>query len=720
MSTSKLDLIEHTADPAIHRWYEKLRSILDSYLDPKQIDSIYRAFEFGAKAHHGQKRLTGEPYIIHPLAVACILADMHMDHQSITAAILHDVIEDTSTAKEQIAHYFDQEVAELVDGVSKLTQFEASTPAEAQAANLRKMILAMTKDIRVILVKLADRLHNMRTIGVMSRKKQRQISKETLEIYAPIANRLGMNMIRIELQDLGFQHLYPMRYRIIEETVRKTRGNRKEIVQKTETALRERFSQEGLSAQVIGREKHPYSIYQKMLKKHLSFTEVFDVYGFRIVVDTVDTCYRALGVVHNLYKPVPGRFKDYIAIPKANGYQSLHTILFGPSGVPIEVQIRSQDMEKVAERGIAAHWLYKSGDSSNTTKAHNRARDWLKQLLEMQQHAGDSLEFIENVKIDLFPDAVYVFSPMGEIFELPQGATPVDFAYAVHTDIGDRCVAAKINHRLTPLRTRLSSGQTVEVITAPGSRPNPSWLNFVVSAKARSSIRHFLKNLKKEESVSLGKRLLEQALGNLGTTLQELPEEHLQSLITQLKLDDVTHLLSEIGFGNRMAPLVAKRLMMDERVLSQDNPQEPLYIRGTEGMVVTFARCCHPIPGDPIIGYISAGKGIVLHRQNCKNVMTNPEESANWIEIDWEHDIDRDFPVDIRVQGVNQRGVLATVAAAISDTGANIENVSIKEKDGRYSTIHFTLDVKSRQHLARIMRQVRSIDNVIKITRVRS
>lgn len=720
MALAQPDMNEALAEPQVIERTGKLCEALSVYMDAVQITQIQQACAFGAKAHRGQKRLTGEPYILHPLAVASILAEMRMDHQSIVAAILHDVIEDTATAKDQIAQAFGLEVAELVDGVSKLTQFESSSPAEAQADNLRKMILAMTKDIRVILVKLADRLHNMRTLHVLPLVKKRQIARETLEIYAPIANRLGINMIRLELQDLGFSTLYPLRYRILAEAVRKARGNRKEIVNKIEKAIQERLKQEGVNSSILGREKHLYSIYQKMRAKTLSFSEVFDVYAFRIVVENVDTCYRTLGLIHNLYKPVPGKFKDYIAIPKTNGYQSLHTVLFGPYGVHIEVQIRSQDMDKVAERGIAAHWLYKTGDGPKTS-AQSKTRDWLRQLLEIQKHAGNSLEFIENVKIDLFPDAVYVFTPKGDIMELPYGATLVDFAYAVHTDVGDRCVAGKINRHLASLRTPLSNGQTVEIITAPGARPNPTWLNFVVTAKARGNVRHFLKNLKHEESELLGKRLLDQSLAAFNTSLSQLPENRLQNYLREIKAHSKEELLRDIGLGNRMAPLVARSLAATEELRGVENPNSsqsnPLIIKGTEGMVVTFAKCCYPIPGDNIVGFISTGKGIVIHTQNCKNTAEFRDRPEKWIEVEWEKGIDREFPVYVSVESLNQRGVLATVAAAIADTNANIENVNIDEKDGRTSTIHFVLDVHNRQHLARIIRRIRMLDTVFKISR---
>ncbi|MEO6697454.1 MAG: bifunctional GTP diphosphokinase/guanosine-3',5'-bis pyrophosphate 3'-pyrophosphohydrolase [Gammaproteobacteria bacterium] len=700
-----------------------LTALLETYLEPAQIAEIQRAYQFGARAHEGQQRLSGEPYIYHPLAVARILAEMHMDHQSILAALLHDVIEDTPTAKEQLVKEFGTEVAELVDGVSKLTHIHFETHAEAQAENFRKMLLAMVRDIRVILVKLADRLHNMRTLGAMPLDKRRRIARETLEIYAPIASRLGMNALRLELEDLGFAALYPMRYRILAVAVKKARGNRKEVVRKIENAIKRRLREEKLEGLCQGREKYLYSIYRKMLDKKLSFADVTDVYGFRIIVDTVDTCYRVLGAVHNLYKPVPGKFKDYIAIPKANGYQSLHTALFGPYGVPIEVQIRTQDMDRISEAGIAAHWLYKAGEASSS--AQQRAHEWLRGLLEMQMNAGNSLEFLENVKIDLFPDEVYVFTPKGEIMQLPRGATVVDFAYAVHTDVGNTCVAAKIDRRLAPFSTTLANGQSVEVITSEHARPNPAWLNFVATAKARATIRHFLKNLKRDESIELGRRLLNMELDSYELSLDKLNPARIKDVLKQYKLKMLDSLLEEIGLGNRMAQLVARSLSPEAEQNGKADKKarrtssQPLVIKGTEGMVVTFAKCCWPIPGDPILGFVSAGRGIVIHTKSCKNISEYRKHPEKWLDVQWAEKIESEFPVEIRVEVANQRGVLATVAASIAKLGANIENVSIEEHDGMYTAITFTLAVHDRVHLARIMRRLRALPVVVRISRVK-
>jgi RelA/SpoT family (p)ppGpp synthetase len=714
-----------------------LCTLLETYLEPNQVKEVYRAYLFGAEAHEGQHRLTGEPYIYHPLEVARILAEMRMDYSTITAALLHDVIEDTSTAREQLADEFSEEVATLVDGVSKLTKVKFGSKAEAQAENFRKMILAMVKDIRIILIKLADRLHNMRTLGVMRPEKRRRIAKETLEIYAPIANRLGMKTICLELENLCFQAMYPTRYRVLEQAVKQARGNRNAVVDKIRIAIEERLQNEGVDVPVKGREKHLYSIYDKMRSKHLSFAEVSDVFAFRIVVDKVDTCYRVLGVVHNLYKPVPGKFKDYIAIPKANGYQSIHTILFSPYGTLIEVQIRTETMDRIANAGIASHWLYKTGDS---TPGHTT--EWLKDLLEMQQYAGNSEEFLENVKIDLFPDEVYVFTPEGDIMTLPRGATALDFAYAVHTDIGNTCVSVSINKRLSPLRSELHNGETVEVITAPNANPNPVWLDFVVTAKARANIRHFLKNLQQDEAIGLGQRMFEKALLDVSLKLSDVSSNVIEKALAQLKVKKIEDIYQDISLGKRIASLVARQfadLHADSLGLRGETStgvkgmfnritpnwlkgvkgvsSRTLAIRGTEGSVVFFAKCCRPIPGDPILGFVSAGRGIVIHTRGCKNVREFKNSPERWVDVKWEGDIQESFPADIRVDSANQRGVLATVAATIAAEDSNIENVSIAEKDGRYSTMNFTVSVHDRAHLARILRRIRSLEGVLRIAR---
>lgn len=691
--------------------------MLEGYLEQDQVAEVYRAYLVGAEAHDGQTRMSGEPYIYHPVAVARSLAEMRLDYQTIIAAILHDVIEDTEISKEQLAEDFGEEVADLVDGVSKLTKVEFGSKAEAQAANFRKMMLAMTQDIRVILIKLADRLHNMRTLGVMRPDKRRRIAKETLEIYVPIANRLGINAWRQELEDLGLAARYPFRYAVIKNAVKNARGNRKELVQKIESSIIERLRQDGVEGEVSGREKHIYSLYRKMSEKGLSFNDVLDVYAFRVVVENVDACYRVVGVVHNLYKPVPGKFKDYIAIPKTNGYQSLHTILFGPHGVPVEVQIRTQDMEKVAEAGIAAHWRYKTGDG-NQNGAQQRVRAWTQNLLEMQKSAGNSLEFLENVKIDLFPDEVYVFTPRGEIMELPRGATAVDYAYAVHSDVGSSCVAVKIDRRLSPLSTVLLNGQTVEIITAPNSRPNPSWLNFAITGKARSTIRHYLKNLQQHEAVALGERMLNKALYTFDKNLDDIDEQHKQQLLEEYQLQSFDEILADIGLGNRIAPIVARTLLpSDEQEEREPGQSRPLAIMGTEGMIVRYSRCCHPIPGDPIIGLLTRGRGIAIHTESCKNIADLRNQPEKQVDVQWAAELDADFGVDIRVEAENQRGVLATIAAELAEMSANIENVRIDERDGLTTSLHFTIMVKDRIHLARIIRRLRQLDPIIKINR---
>ena len=697
----------------------ELEKRIGGYLTSDEVEKVRRAYEFSASAHEGQHRKSGEPYISHPLEVAGILGDMHMDHQTLAAAILHDVIEDTATDKKEIVRRFGKDIAELVDGVSKLAQVEFDSHAEAQAHNFRKMLMAMSNDIRVIIVKLADRLHNMRTLSALDSAKRRRIARETLEIYAPIAQRLGINSIRLELEDLGFAILYPMRYRILNEQIIKARGHRKEIIAKIKNSIKRRLRQEKIPAKVVGREKHLYGIYQKMLEKDLSFSEVYDVYAFRIVVDDVDTCYRVVGTVHNLYRPVPGKFKDYVAIPKSNGYQSLHTILFGPYGVPLEVQIRTTDMNDVAEVGIAAHWLYKSGPPADRAGAHKHAREWLQHIMEMQTAAGNPQDFLEHVKIDLFPESVYAFTPKGDIFELQKGATAVDFAYAIHTDVGNSCVGVRIDRRLAPLSTHLATGQTIEVITAPGAKPDPAWLNFAVTAKARANIRHYLKNLRKSEARSLGKRLLVRELKLYSTGYDEIKPPQWNKLVKEFNLDNQNELLQEVGLGNRIAAIVARQLIEKPvRTKTRTNRNSvPLTIRGTEGMVVNFPKCCRPIPGDPILGFVTTGRGIVVHHQTCPNVTEFRNHPDKWLDVAWEEGIDSNFPTNIRVDVTNQRGVLAKIATEIAARNANIVSVEMHDKDDRYTTLKFVVEVSDRLHLANIIRRIRNIPHVSRISR---
>lgn len=700
---------------------EALTHRLSSYLQPEQINLVKRAYFYAEQAHDGQMRRSGEAYITHPLAVAHILATMHLDHQSLMAAMLHDVIEDTPVGKEALAKQFGDTVAELVDGVSKLTQMNFETQAEKQAENFQKMALAMARDIRVILVKLADRLHNMRTLGVMPAEKKRRIAKETLEIYAPIAHRLGMNDMRLEFEDRGFYAMYPLRATRLQAALKTARGNRTELVEKIQGAIEKRLDREKILALVIGREKHIYSIYQKMRSKKKFFKEIMDVYAFRIIVEDIDTCYRVLGSIHNLYKPVVSEFKDYIAIPKANGYQSLHTILVGMHGVPIEVQIRTKEMDEMANSGIAAHFLYKADSDEALGSTHLRAREWIKGLLEMQQHAGDPLEFIENVKIDLFPDEVYVFTPKGKIVELPGGATAVDFAYAVHTDVGNTCVACRINGRIAPLSQPLESGQKVSVVTAENGQPNPHWLNFVSSGKARSAIRHFLKNQRHHESIALGRRMLGKALSDLHINIDELSDEQSQQLIDKSGANGFERLLEEIGLGSRIAYAVARLLQNDDTATakSSGNIYSPLTIESSESMMISFARCCRPIPGDPIIGHISTGKGLVVHLEGCHNIADQRQKPENINKVGWAQTVTGEFPVDISVEVESERGIVANLANRITEQGANIENISVDERDAHNSVIKLCIGVANRVHLASIMRRIKAMHAVIKVTRGR-
>ncbi len=714
--------LERPQDKLIRR----LCATLSGYLDQSQIDQCVRAYEVGADAHEGQFRKSGEAYICHPVSVAISLAEMRMDANGIMAAILHDVIEDTPVSKKQLAEQFGTEVAELVDGVTKLSKIDSKSHAETQAENVRKMFLAMAKDLRVIIVKLADRLHNMQTLGVMPAAKKRRIARETLDIYAPIANRLGMNNIRQKLEALSFEAMYPMRHAVLNNAVKKARGNRRKIVDIIESTIKNRLEQAGLNCDVAGREKNLYSIYKKMLNKKIPLADIFDVYAFRIFCDDVDTCYRVLGIMHNLYKPIPGRFKDYIALPKANGYQSLHSILMGPYGVPIEVQIRTHEMHRMSESGIAAHWLYKSDDDNKIEKFQARANEWLRDLLEIQKSAGDSLEFIDNLKVDLFPQEVFVFTPQGAIIKLPRGATIIDFAYAVHTDLGNACVSARIDKQLVPLQTKLENGVTVEVITASWARPNPLWLNYVITAKARSGIRNYLKHFKQQEAINLGRRLLEKELLSMHLHLENIDKAKIQALLQVMSNQSLDELLEDIGLGNKMPFLVAKRIAQDDinaTIKLDDGDQgqkKPLVIKGTEGMVITLAKCCRPIPGDSIIGYFNPGKGIVVHHHECRNSSVVRKKQTNWLDVEWSQDAAGDFPVEIRIEILNQRGSLATIASTISELNSNIENVNVVDQDDRISVDLITLTVKDRVHLAKIMRRLKELSIVLKITRVKA
>ena len=697
-----------------------LNDKLSSYLEPAEVKKVLRAHKFAERSHDGQFRQSGDPYIVHPIAVAIILAEMHMDHESLMAAMLHDVIEDTGVTKTQLSWRFGKTVSELVDGVSKLSEIEFASKAEQQAENFQKMALAMARDIRVILVKLADRLHNMRTLGVLKPEKRRRIARETLEIYAPLAQRLGMNDIRIEFEDLGFAALYPLRHARITKALNKTRGHRNELVTEIKQVIEHQLADHAIEGIVSGREKHLWSIYQKMKTKQRSFKTITDVFAFRVVVNSVDNCYRTLGLLHNFYKPIPGEFKDYIAIPKSNGYQSLHTVLVGLDGVPIEVQIRTTAMDDLGNYGIASHWLYKSGLESAQGN-ERRANRWLKGLLEIQQQAGNSLEFIEHVKTDLFPDEVYVFSPKGEIIELPAGATAVDFAYAVHTQIGNTCVACEINGQLSPLSEVLQSGQRIRIITAPGAQPNPSWLNFVLSAKARSAIRHFLKTQQHDESVDLGKRLLDRALNSFGSTYKSIKKSQIKHLLKETGADTFESVLQQIGLGNRVAYAVANLLVPEKkRNVSPTNLHSPILVDNTDGLITSFARCCHPIPGDLILGHISPGRGLVVHRDTCKNLNEIKSNTEKCMPLSWSPAVNGEFPVELKLEVYSDRGIVATLAARITEQDATIDQINIKEQDAHSSIINLIIGVKDRIHLANIMRRFRGLKTVKAVYRLKN
>ncbi len=687
---------------------DALASRLSEYLPEDQITRVRGAYAVGEHAHTGQKRRSGEPYITHPLAVAGILASLHLDAETIIAAILHDTLEDTGLTRVQLEAGFGSTVAELVDGVTKLDQVDFASRQEADAESFRKMLLAMARDLRVILIKLADRLHNMRTLGAMDPASRRRIARETLEIYAPIAARLGMNAFKGELQDIGFRTLYPDRYRVIATRIKSALGNRREAMAKIEGELRARLAADGIEARVVSRIKSPYSIWSKMRAERKSFAQLMDVYGFRVVVDSTAHAYQALGSVHALYKPVEGRFKDFIAIPKANGYQSLHTVLFGPFGAPIEIQIRTEDMDAVAERGIAAHWLYKT-DTGPSNSAHSRAREWISGLADRQATLPSSLEFLENVKIDLFPEEVYLFTPRGDILSLPKNATALDLAYAVHTDVGHHAVAARIDGTLAPLRALLASGQTVEIVTAPSAAPSPHWLDFAATGKARTAIRHFLKRLQHEDAVEFGHRMLDRALDALGSSLDSIPPEALEKYLHQHNQRRLEELLSEIALGNRMPDQVAAQLVALHGTVAGAavRQREKIRISGAERGILTFGNCCHPLPGDDIVGFLSPGKGIVVHRTNCPNMPELSKHPERRVEIEWDHDVQGDYRAQLRIEVINRPGVLATVAAAIAAAGSNIENVEYTERSPFAATLLFTLEVKDRKRLADVMRRVR-------------
>ncbi|MEO2268116.1 bifunctional GTP diphosphokinase/guanosine-3',5'-bis pyrophosphate 3'-pyrophosphohydrolase [Pseudoalteromonas pernae] len=696
--------------------FEGLKKKISEYLAPDDVALVQKAYVVAREAHEGQFRSSGEPYITHPVEVTQILANMKLDHETLMAALMHDVIEDTDFSQQDLAEIFGETVADLVEGVSKLDKLSFKDKKEFQAENYRKMIMAMTQDIRVILIKLADRTHNMRTLGSLRPEKRRRIARETLEIFAPIANRLGIHDIKNELEDLGFQALYPMRYRALKSEVAKARGNRKEVISNIQGEIESRLRESGIQAQVSGREKHLYSIYRKMLNKELMFNEVMDIYAFRIVVDSMDTCYRVLGVAHNLYKPIETRFKDYIAVPKTNGYQSLHTSLVGPHGIPVEIQIRTLDMDHMADKGVAAHWMYKKAGENSGHTAQQRARQWMQSLLELQQSAGSSFEFVENVKTDLFPEEIYVFTPDGRIIELPMGATAVDFAYAVHTDVGNTCVGARVNRKPHPLSKALDTGQTVEVITSSGAHPNATWLNFIVTAKARLCVRNYLKSQRHEEALQLGRRLLDSSLGE--HKLDELSEESISRVLEEHQVNTMLELLVEIGCGNIMSVLVAKRLLQgDAADLDKLAQSTKAAIIGTEGMLVNYSKCCRPVPGDDIVAYVSQGKGLTVHRHECKNIRGWQNESSKYFVVKWEDNSEKEYIAALRVEIINHQGALAKLTSLVASTGANIVELQTDEKESNLYVIDLGITVKDRIHVANIMRRIRVMQDVQKVYR---
>ena len=700
--------------------FEGLNHIIQEYLPPEQVELVKRAFVVARDAHEGQSRSSGEPYITHPVAVASIIAGMRLDHEAVMAALLHDVIEDTPYTEEQLKGEFGASVAEIVEGVSKLDKLKFRTRQEAEVANFRKMILAMTKDIRVVLIKLADRTHNMRTLSALRPDKRRRIAKETLEIYAPLAHRLGIEHIKNELEDLGFEAMHPQRYAVLQKVVQIARGNRKDMIERISAEIKGRLEDVGIQARVFGREKHLYAIYQKMRLKDQQFHSIMDIYAFRTIVNNVDTCYRVLGQMHSLYKPRPGRVKDYIAVPKANGYQSLHTSMIGPHGVPVEVQIRTEEMDQMAEMGVAAHWAYKQGGKNDSTPAQIRAQRWLQSLVELQQSAGNSFEFIESVKSEFFPKEIYVFTPKGRIVELPKGATPVDFAYAVHTDVGKNCVAANVDRKPYPLSQALESGQTIDILTSPNARPNVAWLNFVVTAKARSSIRHALKDLRRDEAIESGRRQLAHALSPV--KLEDLNLEYTQNVLADLKLASLNDLFMEIGLGNQMSTVIAHRLLGESIEIdtdgNPDNNTTPLEIKGNGGLLTTFAQCCHPVPGDPIIAYASPGKGLVIHHELCSNLKNRKDDPKHYMSVDWEkNDTQIEFETELRIEMINQQGTLPHLMSTISSMDSNIQSIWTEEQEGRLYQIIVLLTVKDIKHLANIIRKIKQMPELIHIER---
>jgi GTP pyrophosphokinase len=702
----------------------KLTQLLKAYLSQKEIELVWEAYRYSDKAHMGQKRVGGEAYISHPVSVACIASEFHLDAASIQAALLHDVVEDTPSTADDIKKKFGSQVAKLVDGLSKLDKIHFENDTEAQAENFRKMLLAMSQDVRVILIKLADRLHNMQTLAPLKPSKRKKISQETLDIYAPIANRLGLNSVYQELEDLSFQYIHPLRYKTIQKAIIASRGNRKEIIEKTLMAIEEKLKKSGIKAEVTGREKNPASIHRKMLNKHTNFSQINDIYGFRIAVSNLNDCYLTLGELHSLYKPIPGKFKDYIAIPKANGYQSLHTTLFGPFGMPFEIQIRSENMHKLAEAGVAAHWLYKNKDA-HVTELQQQTNQWLKRLLEIQTESSDSFEFLEHLKIDLFPDEVYVFSPKGKIFVLPKASTTIDYAYAVHTVVGNTAMAAKINQELVPLRAELTTGDHIEIITASVAKPNPAWLNFVITPKARSQIRLYLRSAETKDLIILGNSMLNNALKAFHVGPATIRKRHWDKLILDYHLDSKDNILIDIALGKRINVMVAHQLTSkidgSKQIKKQTKFLDVITIKGSEGMAIKLATCCHPIPGDPILGFINKDRGLIIHTHDCPSIRKFKLDHEKWVDVEWEPNPDAYFNVNLNLLVINERGVLAKITSVIADSEANIDNISVDEGDGSsFSNLRFIVQIRNRLHLADLIRNLRKISKINKISRVKS
>ena len=702
----------------------RLTQLIKTYLPKKEVDKVWEAYRFSEKAHSGQKRRSGEAYISHPVSVACIAARFHLDSQSIQAALLHDVVEDTQVTESDIELKFGKQVSILVTGLSKLDKVEFQDANEAQAENFRKMLLAMTQDVRVMLIKLSDRLHNMQTIQSLEESKKTRIAQETIDIYAPIANRLGLNNLYQELEDLCFEVLHPVRYKTIQKAIKASRGNRKEVIEKISNEISNKLNSVKTKSEITGREKNPASIHRKMLEDQTGFNQINDIYAFRIIVNDINDCYLTLGTLHSLYNPIPGKFKDYIAIPKANGYQSLHSTLLGPFGVPVEIQIRTKNMHQLAEAGVAAHWLYKTKDA-HVTDLQQKTNQWLKRMLEIQNDSSNSLEFLEHLKVDLFPDEVYVFSPDGKIFALPKNSSTIDFAYAVHSDVGNKAVSAKINQILVPLRTRLSTGDHVEIITSTLAKPNPTWLNFVITGKARSQIRNYLRSAESKDLIFLGEKMLNNALNAFHIHPTAIKKKHWNKLILDYHVESKDEILMDIALGKKVNVMVAHQLtnLMDGVASNKKQTKmlDVITIKGSDDMAIQLANCCHPIPGDPILGYINKEKGLVIHTHDCQIVNELSLDHDRWVDVEWEPDSEKLFNVRLSVLVVNERGMLGKIASIIADAESNIDNVSLQDMDGSpFATLNFVVQVRHRLHLAELIRNLRKISKVNKITRVKN